>query len=81
MRRLPDLRSFTLRGTRAKIAFAHDITVAALSFVAALYLRVGGDFDYFSADFVVLATAIYTALAAAVRGPCRGPKRKAKTTA
>lgn len=66
MRRLPDLRSFTLRGTRAKIAFAHDVTVAALSFVAALYLRVGGDFDYFSAEFVALATAIYTVIAAGV---------------
>lgn len=66
MRRLPDFRRFTLRGTRAKIAFAHDVTVAALSFVAALYLRVGGDFDYFATDFVALATAIYTAIAAGV---------------
>jgi FlaA1/EpsC-like NDP-sugar epimerase len=66
MRRLPDLKSFTLRGTRAKIAFAHDITVAALSFVAALYLRVGGNFDYFSIEFVALATAIYTVIAAGV---------------
>lgn len=66
MRRLPDLKTFTLRGKRARIAFAHDIVVAAISFVAALYLRVGGDLDYFSADFVVLATAIYTAIAAAV---------------
>lgn len=66
MRRLPNLRSFTLRGTRAKIAFAHDITVAALSFVAALYMRVGGDLDYFSTEFVALATAIYTVIAAGV---------------
>ena len=40
--------------------------MAAISFVAALYLRVGGDFSYFATDFVVLATAIYTAIAAAV---------------
>lgn len=66
MRRLPDLKTFTLRGKRARIAFAHDIIVAAISFVAALYLRVGGDLDYFSADFVVLATAIYTVIAATV---------------
>lgn len=66
MRRLPDLKDFTLRGTRARIAFAHDIIVAAFSFVAALYLRVGGDFDYFSTEFVALATAIYTVIAAAV---------------
>tara|TARA_R110000868_G_scaffold7354_3_gene39975 strand:- start:9372 stop:11321 length:1950 start_codon:yes stop_codon:yes gene_type:complete len=66
MRRLPDLRSFTLRGTRARIAFAHDVTVAALSFVVALYLRVGGDTDYFPTEFVALATGIYTVIAAAV---------------
>lgn len=66
MRRLPDLKTFTLRGKRARIAFAHDIVVAAISFVAALYLRVGGDLGYFATDFVVLATAIYTGIAAAV---------------
>lgn len=66
MRRLPDLKNFTPRGKRARIAFAHDTFVAALSFVAALYLRVGGDLDYFAPEFVILATAIYTAIAAAV---------------
>ena len=66
MRQLPYFKSFILRGKRARIAFAHDIVVAAISFVAALYLRVGGDFSYFATDFVVLATAIYTAIAAAV---------------
>ena len=66
MRRLPDLETFILRGRRARIAFAHDIIVAAISFVAALYLRVGSDLDYFPADFVVLATAVYAFIAAAV---------------
>jgi FlaA1/EpsC-like NDP-sugar epimerase len=66
MRPLPDLKTFTLRGKRARIAFAHDTVVAAISFVAALYLRVGGDLDYFALDFVVLATALYTVIAAAV---------------
>ena len=66
MRQLPYFKSFILRGKRARIALAHDIVVAALSFVAALYLRVGGDFSYFATDFVVFATAIYTAIAAAV---------------
>ena len=65
MRQLPNLKIYTLRGTRARIAFAHDVTVAAISFLAALYLRVG-DFNFFAADFVVLATAIYTVIAAAV---------------
>ena len=66
MRRLPDLKTFTLRGKRARIAFAHDIVMAAVSFVAALYLRVGGELDYFASDFVILATAIYTVIAGAV---------------
>ena len=66
MRRLPDLKTFTLRGKRARIAFAHDVVVAAISFVAALYLRVGGDLDYFSTDFFFVATGIYTVIAAAV---------------
>jgi len=66
MRQLPDFKTFTLRGKRARIAFAHDTVVAAISFVAALYLRVGGDFDYFATDFIVLATVIYTVIAATV---------------
>ena len=66
MRQLPDFKTFTLRGKRARIAFAHDTVVAAISFVAALYLRVGDDFDYFATDFIVLATVIYTVIAAAV---------------
>jgi len=66
MRRLPDLKTFTLRGKRARIAFAHDVVAAAISFVAALYLRMGGDLNYFSADFFLLATAIYTVIAAVV---------------
>ncbi|CAN0578761.1 unnamed protein product, partial [Laminaria digitata] len=37
MRRLPDLKTFTPRGKRARIAFAHDTVMAAISFVAALY--------------------------------------------
>jgi FlaA1/EpsC-like NDP-sugar epimerase len=66
MQRLSDLQSYSLRGTRAKIAFAHDLTMAALSFVVALYLRVGGDFDYFATGFVIQATATYTVIAGVV---------------
>ena len=66
MRRMPDFRSFTLRGGRAKIAFAHDITMAAVSFLVSLYLRVGGDFGYFETGFVVQATALFTVIAAGV---------------
>lgn len=66
MQRLPNLQSYSLRGTRAKVAFAHDLAMAALSFLIALYLRVGGDFTYFSTDFVVQATVVYTVIAGMV---------------
>jgi FlaA1/EpsC-like NDP-sugar epimerase len=66
MRRLHDLRDYSLRGSRAKVAFAHDVIMAAVSFVASLYLRVGGDFDYFESGFVVQATALFTLIAACV---------------
>jgi FlaA1/EpsC-like NDP-sugar epimerase len=66
MRRQPDLTSFVLRDTRAKVAFAHDVLMAAVAFVVALYLRVGGDFGYFPMPAVVQATLMYTMIAAAV---------------
>ena len=66
MQQLPDRQSYSLRGTRAKVAFAHDLAMAALSFLIALYLRVGGDFNYFTADFIVQATIIYTVIAGTV---------------
>ena len=66
MQRLPNLQRYSLRGTRAKVAFAHDLAMAALSFLIALYLRVGGDFTYFSPDFVMQATVVYTVIAGIV---------------
>ena len=63
MQRLPFLPRYSLRGTRAKVAFTHDLAMAALSFLVALYLRVGGNFGYFEAGFVVQATVIYTVIA------------------
>ena len=66
MLRLPDLKDYSLRGGRAKVAFAHDVTMAALSFLVSLYLRVGGDFSYFDTGFVVEATVIFTVIAAGV---------------
>ena len=63
MHRLSFLSSYSLRGTRAKVAFTHDLAMAALSFLVALYLRVGGNFDYFEASFVIQATGIYTVIA------------------
>ena len=55
--------SYSLRGARAKVAFTHDLAMASISFLVALYLRVGGNFDYFEANFVVQATILYTVIA------------------
>ncbi|MEE2997716.1 MAG: nucleoside-diphosphate sugar epimerase/dehydratase [Pseudomonadota bacterium] len=66
MLRLSNLDTYSLRGTRAKVAFAHDLTMAALSFLIALYLRVGGDFNYFTLEFIVQATIGYTVIAGMV---------------
>lgn len=65
MRKLPNLKNYSLRGGRAKVAFAHDVTMAAVSFVMSLYLRVG-DIDFFEPGFVFQATIVFTAIAAVV---------------
>lgn len=66
MLELPSLKSFSVRGSRARVAFGHDVLMAALSFLVSLYLRVDGDLNYFATDFIVQATAIFTVLAAIV---------------
>lgn len=51
---------------RASTAFLHDVVMAAVSFLAALYLRLGNAlFDYPSA-FILRGTALFTAVAAIV---------------
>ncbi|MGQ0663070.1 MAG: polysaccharide biosynthesis protein [Pseudomonadota bacterium] len=58
---------FALPGlTRPRIAFAHDVAMAAASFVAAMYLRVGGDVFTYPKEFIVLGTGLFTLVAAAV---------------
>ena len=49
-----------MKGLRQKIAFAHDLVMAALSFPLALLLRLG--FDVFSYDvtFIVKGTLLFT---------------------
>ena len=64
MRTIPDLRNYSLRGRRAKVAFAHDVTMAALSLPVSLYLRVGGDLNYFETGFVVQAAVLFTLISA-----------------
>ncbi len=56
----------SLKLHRGHIAFVHDLTMAALSFVAALYLRMGGDMIAgWDASVLLLAIATFTLVAAA----------------
>lgn len=52
------------RVRRAHIAFIHDLVMAATSFVAALYLRLGDDLFGYSAEFMLQGTALFTLAAA-----------------
>ena len=66
MQKLPDFKTFHLPGVRPKVAFFHDILMAALSFVIALYLRLGPELETFSTQFIFQATVVYTAISAFV---------------
>lgn len=55
-----------IRISRARIAFLHDVVMAALSFVAALYLRLGEGMADYPPDSILLWTALFTAVCAAV---------------
>mgnify|MGYP001052919647 FL=1 len=58
----PLLRRFT----RPTVAFAHDVIMAAASFLLSLYLRVGPDFSTYDTEFLLRGTAAFTVVAAAV---------------
>ena len=66
MLKLPNLKEFVPHGKRAKLVFSHDVVMAALSFLVALYLRVGLDFGHFPLIFVIQATSIYVIISASV---------------
>jgi O-antigen biosynthesis protein WbqV len=52
---------------RGWYVFAHDVVMAALSFLLSLYLRVGDAVPlFFPTDTLVLATVVFTAIAGAV---------------
>ncbi|MBT4938185.1 MAG: polysaccharide biosynthesis protein, partial [Rhodospirillaceae bacterium] len=51
---------------RANIAFFHDVIMASLSFVIALFLRLGSDIEFYSTDQLLLATGLFTGVAAIV---------------
>ncbi len=55
-----------LRRSRARIAYLHDVCMAAISFPLSLYLRVGGDMQYFVASFLTEGLIIFTGVAAGV---------------
>jgi len=57
--------AFIQRLTRPTVAFAHDIVMAALSFVISLYLRLG-DLSLYSWEFLGLSTGLFTTIAGAV---------------
>ncbi len=52
-----------IKGTRAWLAALHDSVMAAISFVAALYLRLGDDFLPQTSGFLLEATVMFTAIA------------------
>ena len=60
-----DIRLHRIKGSRAWLALGHDTTMAAVSFVGALWLRLGDDFLPQTAGFLVSATVLFTAIAAA----------------
>jgi FlaA1/EpsC-like NDP-sugar epimerase len=51
---------------RASAAFAHDLVMAALSFIVSLFLRVGGDITQYSPKLLLIYDLGFTATAAAV---------------
>jgi FlaA1/EpsC-like NDP-sugar epimerase len=51
---------------RASAAFAHDLVMAALSFIASFYLRVGGDITQYSPKLLFTYDLGFTATAAVV---------------
>lgn len=56
---------FLQRLTRPTVAFAHDIVMAAVSFVVSLYLRVGS-LSIYPLEFLALMTGLFTVIAGTV---------------
>lgn len=60
------VRNRWLKGKRAKVAFAHDLVMAAMSYPISLYLRVGSDFQTFDLEVTMLASGLFAIIAAGV---------------
>ena len=54
------------KSNRARVAYLHDVCMAAISFPLSLYLRVGGELSYFAASFLFEGMVLFTAVAAVV---------------
>ena len=55
-----------ITGPRARVAFFHDIIMAALSFPLSMYLRVGGDVSYYDPRTIVIGAILFSVIAASV---------------
>ena len=51
---------------RANVGFIHDVIMASISFVIALFLRFGSDIQFYSMDQLLLGTGLFTIVAAIV---------------
>ena len=51
---------------RANIAFIHDVIMASISFMVALFLRLGSSIEFYSMELLILGTGLFTAVAAIV---------------
>src|SRR5277367_5653211 len=60
----------TFRPSRRQLAFAHDIAVAAIAYLLALYLRMGSDMFDLPLDIVFLSMIIFTATCGGVFYAC-----------
>jgi FlaA1/EpsC-like NDP-sugar epimerase len=58
--------AFLRRLSRPTVAYAHDLVMAAVSFVLSLYLRVGQDFGAYDTEFLLIGTASFAAIAGMV---------------
>ena len=54
------------RINRANIAFVHDVTMAAISFVLSLFLRLGEDIYFYPREQLLLALGLFIVVAAVV---------------
>ena len=55
-----------MKNFRPKIAFAHDVVMAAISFPLSLFLRMGYDLLQFDLWFLVQGSAMFAVIAGAI---------------